>query len=103
MSLDKAVPVSDLSILKNASRLSVPGVPRLCSGRCLLHIWAMLSLKSLLMCRLARTLLEVLNARMAVRCGLLFVPQAAVERLKAEGTHMSSHASSMLCQSACAC
>ena len=99
MSLDKAATSFNLS----ASCPPVLCVPRLCHEPRLLHSGALLSLKSPLMCRLARTLLEVLNARMAVRCGLLLVPQAAVERLKAEGMHMSSHASSMLCQSACAC
>ena len=89
MSFDMAVTSFDLSIFKNASRLSVLCVPGLCPGQVLLPTWVMLTLKSPLMCRLARTLLEVLNARMAVRCGLLFAPQAAIERLKAEGMHMS--------------
>ena len=84
---------------ESASCLLVLCVPRLCPRRRLLHSGVLLSLKSLLVCRLARTLLEVLNARMAVRCGLLFVPQAAVERLKAEGTRKSLCASSVVSQS----
>ena len=37
------------------------------------------------LCRLARLLMDVVTQRMPVRCGLLLVPAAAVERLKSEG------------------
>lgn len=36
--------------------------------------------------RLARMLLDIISNKMPVRCGLLLVPSAAVERIKSKGT-----------------
>jgi hypothetical protein len=37
------------------------------------------------MCRLARLLQDIVKQRMPVRCGLLLVPAAAVNRLQSQG------------------
>ena len=99
LSLDRAVTSSGLCTLRSASRAPYALCAQAVPGATLVRLGHAV-LEEPLLCRLARTLLEVLNARMAVRCGLLLVPQAAIERLKAEGSRMSLCASRMVGQSA---